>query len=127
MKSLFDKLESIAARVDKERGLYFFAAVHPTGGLHDRWDLLVSSPNLKPWSMDALRYVSGLLQKALTVADIVRIARINVLPRENEVIASIMDNDQVKARRLTALNDEQFDRVFLVHPVTRKQHAALST
>lgn len=125
--TMFDKLGSVAARVDKDKGLYFFAVVHPTDGLHDRWDLLVSSPNLEPWSMDALRYVSSLLQKALTVGEIVRISRIVVLPRDNQVIASIMANDQVQARRLTSLHDEQFDRVFLVHPVVQEHQTALST
>jgi hypothetical protein len=124
MKTLFKKLELVATRVEREKGLYLLAVVHPVGGLHDRWDLLICSPELEPWSTDAMRYMAALLQDVLRVEDIVRIARIVVLPRDNDVVAALLSNDQIQPGKLTDPHDERFDRVFLVLPTPHDQQSA---
>ena len=116
MNRFFEKLELVARQVDREKGLYFFAVVHPIDGLHDRWDLLVSSPGLKPWSTSSLRYIAGLLQERLRIDDIVKVSRIVVLPRDNDVVSSLMENEQIRTGRTTPANDDEFDRVVLLYP-----------
>lgn len=113
-KMLFDKMRGVADRIERERGLEFFALVHPVDGLYDHWDLLVSSPNLEPHSTAALRYVVQLLQKALTVSEMVRVSRIVVLPMDHDVIQSLVDDDLSYAGRVSAPLASEFDRVFVI-------------
>ena len=116
MKTFFDKLHPLADQIDRAKGLGFFAVVHRANGLYDRWDLLISSPKLKPWSIEALRYIAGLLQKALTADELVRIARIVVLPPESEVITSLLHDDQLRPGKMGSPLDDRFDRALVLRP-----------
>lgn len=127
MNRFLENLKLVADRVNSEKGLHFFALVHPTEGLHDRWDLLVSSPGLEPWSMTALKYIAGLLQEFLQANDIVRVSRIVVLPRNNEVINSILNDEQIQAGRSTPAYEDQFDRAFVMHPAHSGRRPVLLT
>lgn len=116
MNRFFEKLELVARQANREKGLYFFAVAHPIDGLHDRWDLLVSSPGLEPWSTPSLRYIAGLLQQHLRIDDIVKVSRIIVLPRDNDVISSLMEDEQIQSGRSAPAHADLFDRVVLLYP-----------
>ncbi len=74
MSKLFDKLEEVARIVDRDKPvLHFFGLVHAIDAI-DRWDLLVSSDQLAPWSMEALKYIADLLKKKLRSEEVINIA-----------------------------------------------------
>ena len=117
MTAMLEKLKRVAETVNSERPkLHFFALVHRVDA-PDRWDLLVSADKLKPWSMDALKYVAALLKTELTVDEIVRIAQVVVLPRDSKVIISLSEDRQVQPGELTFLHpSDRFDQAYVIWP-----------
>jgi hypothetical protein len=117
MTSILEKLKKVAERVNAEKPeLHFFALVHRVDA-PDRWDLLVSSDKLEPWSMDALKYIVGHLKKVLSADEITRIAQVVVLPRDSKVISSLNHNPQVQAGELSFLHPaDRFDQAFVIWP-----------
>jgi hypothetical protein len=114
MKALFEKLGEVAATVAAEKGeLYFFGLVHRVDA-PDRWDLLVSSEQLEPWSLKALNYLVERLRKVLADQEMVEIARIVSLPRDNKVIKRLSQDDQIRLGNLGVPQDDQFDRAFVI-------------
>lgn len=124
MIALLDKLKKIAAVVDAEKPkLHFFALVHRVD-TPDRWDLLVSSDKLEPWSMEALKYIVGHLKKELTAEEIIRISQVVALPRDNKVIASLNQNRQIRSGELSVLQPaDRFDRAYIIWPAGEARQA----
>ena len=114
---LRNKLKRVAEIVAKEKPkLHFFGLVHRVD-VPDRWDLLVSSDKLAPWSMEALKYIAGQLKKALTADEIIRIARIVALPRNNAVIASLAKSDAIDSDEIEGLHPaDNFDQTITIWP-----------
>src|SRR6185295_15810955 len=65
---------------------------------HDRWELLVSSDELEPWSRKAVEYIAKFLKRQLTAAEIVRIARIVALPTDSDLVSSLTQDDHISTR-----------------------------
>jgi hypothetical protein len=87
-----NKLKKVAETVAAEKQLDFFGLVHHESAPPDLWDLLVSARKLVPWSADAIRYIVGLLRKELTDEEMVRIAQVVALPRDNKLVAALNNN-----------------------------------
>jgi hypothetical protein len=97
--------------------------------MHDRWDLLVSSDKLTPWSPESLKYIVEKLQKVgkLSPEDMVRIARVVALPRDNEVITELRENERILPGRLSVLHHaDRFDQAFVIWPKSASRVAAKS-
>src|SRR5271154_6971447 len=102
--SLRNKLKKVAAIVAAEKPkLHFFGLIHRVD-VPDRWDLLVSSDKLAPWSMEALNYIADHLKKVLTAKEIISIAQIVALPRNNSVIASLTKGERIDSGEITGLH-----------------------
>jgi hypothetical protein len=86
---LVKKLGKVAQIIDAENQLYFLGLVHHDHLPPNRWDVLVSAKKLVPWSVEAIEYVARLLKKELTNQEFVQVARVVVLPRNNQLIASL--------------------------------------
>ena len=86
------KLASIAEVIAREKGPLHFFAVVQRSAVADRWDILVSAKKLKPWSIEAIRYIADLLQKRLSVGEIVQVARIVPLPRDNALVEDLSNS-----------------------------------
>jgi len=87
-----DKLTRVAEEIAADKPeLHFFGLVHRAEA-PDRWDLLVSSDQLVPWSMKALNFVVEHLKKILTTEEMVQIAQVVALPRDNKIIQSLKRN-----------------------------------
>jgi hypothetical protein len=127
MKVLLSKLKKVATKLaaDKPK-LYLFALVHRVEAPADRWDLLVSSDQLEPWSMGSLKYVVGLLKKALTIEEIVRISQVVALPPTNEIVTSLSGNSQTEPGDISDLHPtHRFDRRFVIWPLSEISHAVV--
>lgn len=121
-----EKLEKIAIRISQEKPrLHFLGLVHRTGALHDRWDLLVSSDKLAPWTMEALNYVVDQLKKVLTSDELIRIARVIALPRDNPVIASLLRDRQSSTNPIGFPQRDRFDEQDVIWPLGDTKEAAL--
>jgi hypothetical protein len=112
-----EKLKKIAAEIAREKPtLHFFGLVHRVDA-PDRWDLLVSSDKLAPWSMPALKYIAERLQKLLTANEIVQIARVVALPPDNDVILQLLESPQDRRGDVSFLRPaERFDRALRIWP-----------
>ena len=97
LAKLVAKLDKVADVVAEEKPkLRFFGLVHRITSPWDRWDVLVCSDKLVPRSIEAIRYILGVLKaKKLTRAEMIRIARIVVLPRNHELIAALNEDEQL--------------------------------
>ena len=126
MKTLLIGLQKVAEIVaDEKPDLHFFALVHPVDGLWDHWDLLVSSDQLQPWSMEARTYIDDYLRKKLSSEDLVKISRIVALPPDNKIIRSLIDDEQIDLGKLVPLShDANFDEVCVLWPKKGSKHAA---
>lgn len=124
MTAMLDKLKRIAAIVDAEKPkLHFFALVHRVD-TPDRWDLLVSSDKLEPWSMEALKYIVGRLKKELTAEEMIRISQVVALPPDNKVIASLNENRRIRTGELSFLHPaDRFDRAYVIWPLENARQA----
>ena len=124
MNTLLEKLKRVASRVEAERGLDFFGLVHRAD--IDEWDLLVSSPNLEPWSAAALEYVAEQLRRALTVREMVSISQIAVLPRDHKVIEWLSRDELILPERLSTVHDADFDRALILRRLQPEEATATS-
>jgi len=84
----------------------------------DRWDLLVSSDQLKPGSIDSIRYVVDQLKSSgFKAADMVRIARIVVLPANNKLIKRLIESDEPFAEPIPGLHRTDYcDKMYVIWP-----------
>jgi len=92
-ETILKKLTKVAAIVNAEKQLYCFGVIRHEAA-PDRWDVVVSAKKLRPWSTDAIIYLAELLKKELTIAEMVQIAQVVVLPRDNEWIVALNRTDQ---------------------------------
>jgi hypothetical protein len=58
--------------------------------ISDRWDLLVSSGKLAPWSSDAIKYIDAQLKESLTRNENLQIAIIVPLPKNNAIVTETL-------------------------------------
>ena len=123
MNGFSERLEKLARLIDDDKGLDFLGLVHRTDA-PDRWDLVVSSPALEPGGVDALRYVAGRLPKALKKSEIISLARIVALPRENELLSRLSQDERVRPGVVSPLIDSRFDRALLIRPLTKADAAS---
>jgi len=86
---LIKKLEKVAEIARVEKRLRFLGLVHHDLLPQDRWDVIVSADLLVPWSTGAIAYVAGLLSRELTDGEMIKIAQIVALPRDNELIRAL--------------------------------------
>ena len=109
------KLRKLSEVVNAEKHLYFFGLVQTEAGPADRWDILVSARDFVPRSADAIQYIAKLLQKRLTADEIVQISRVVVLPRDNELIASLVQNGRAGTGTIRGLHptDEPSEAVVI--------------
>jgi hypothetical protein len=126
MSSFFDKLNRLAKVVARERPkLYFFGLVHRIEAPHDRWDLLLSSEKLEPWSMDALKYVAAHLKEELTDEEIIRISQIVALPKDHPVILALSKNGDHVPGDIDGLRPaDDFDQIYVLWPAKKSNRAA---
>jgi hypothetical protein len=126
MKPLRDKLEAVARKLDEDKPkLHLFALVHRVDAPEDRWDLLVSSDQLAPWSMEALKYIADLLKGALTTGEIIKISQVVALPPTNELVTSLAQNAQADPGDISNLRPtDRFDHRFVIWPLSENSHAA---
>ncbi len=90
-----EKLSELAEKIAKaKRPLHFMALVHREN-MADRWDLLISSDQLSPWSLDAIRYVDSELKKTLTSEEGLTIATIVPLAKDNEIVVQALKHGNV--------------------------------
>jgi hypothetical protein len=126
MNHWFDKLKSVARAIADDRPkLHFFGLVHPVEAPNDRWDLLVSSDKLTPWNADSIRYVVNLLNEQLSPEEIVKIATVVTLPKDNDVVVALskgVANSSNGIRGLRPIDD--FDGVEVIWPAKKSGRAA---
>ena len=113
--NLRKKLEKVAKIVDAEKHLDFFGVVRRDSVPFARWDVILSARKLVPWSADAIIYVAGLLRKGLTDREIIDIAQVVALPRDNELIKSLSQDECTPARGIRGLHPmDHFDDVEVI-------------
>ncbi len=115
-----DKLEKAARAIAAEKPILHFVGLAQRADVPpDRWDLLASSDQLEPWSIDSIRYiVEKLRQNGFKPADMVRIARIAVLPTDNKLIRRLIESDEPFAEPIPGLHPMDYpDRAYVVWPM----------
>jgi hypothetical protein len=113
--NLRKKLEKVAEIVDAEKRLDFFGVVRRDSLPFERWDVIVSARRLIPWSTDAITYVAGLLRRNLTDREIINIAQVVALPRNNELIKSLGEDARTPSQRIRGLHPmDHFDEVEVI-------------
>lgn len=124
------KLQKVAKDIAAEKPtLHFFGLVHDDEAPPDRWDLLVSSDQLKPWSMEAIRYVvHHLRQKRLAANEMVRISQIVALPRDNVLIRDLLQQTQTVPGRIRGLHPMDYpEDVVVLWPMTEAAQPVKAT
>jgi hypothetical protein len=116
MSKLSDKLKPLAKQIDKERGPLHFMALAKTD-VYQRWDLLVSSDKLGPWSLDAMTYVDKLLNESVTIDEKLLISRIVPLPKNNKIVAWVMKNGTPPPHDLNGIHpNDRVDKMIIIWP-----------
>ena len=109
--------------------LHFFGLVQRAEAPPDRWDRLLSSDQLKPWSMEAIRFVvDHLRQRRLAANEMVRISQIVPLPRDNALIRDLLQHTQIVTGRIRGLHPMDYpEDVVVLWPMTEAAHPAKAT
>jgi|HubBroStandDraft_5_1064220.scaffolds.fasta_scaffold493257_1 hypothetical protein len=94
MTKFIEKLKEIAETVAEQKPVLRFFGLVESEDVPNHWDLLVCSDKLTPYSLQALKYIGGLLLKTLTSEEMLRIARFVVLGRDDETIAALLEDQQ---------------------------------
>jgi hypothetical protein len=114
-EALIKKLKKVAKLIDADKGLHFFALVHDEAEPPDRWDVIVSAEKLVPWSTEAIQYIARLLRKELTDREIVQIEQVVPLPRDNELIKSLSEDQHTPPGRIRGLHPmDHFDEAVVI-------------
>ncbi|HSZ59242.1 MAG TPA: hypothetical protein VK797_26610 [Tepidisphaeraceae bacterium] len=108
-----DKLRDIAEEIAEEKPeLHFLGLVHRTEGPPGDWDLLVSSDQIEPWSIDSIKYVVAHLRRRLSAAEMTRIATVVALPADNALLTHLSQGGE--AYGLHPM--DQIDRAVVIWP-----------
>jgi hypothetical protein len=95
MNDLAEKVSLVEKDIAKERGSLNLFALFEREDLHDRWDLVISTS----WArMDhaSLDYVVGIIKRHLEPRDMTRLARIVILPADEDPVRSINERYDVE-------------------------------
>jgi hypothetical protein len=95
MNDLAEKVSLVEKDIAKERGSLNLFALFEREDLHDRWDLVISAS----WArMDdaSLDYVVGIIKRHLAPRDMTRLARIVILPADEDPVRSINERYDVE-------------------------------
>jgi hypothetical protein len=88
MNDLAEKVSFVERDIAKERGSLNLFALFEREDLNDRWDLVISAS----WArMDdaSLDYVVGIIKRHLAPRDMTRLARIVILPADEDPVRAI--------------------------------------
>ena len=88
MKELVKKLVKVETALSKEKGELELFALFLREDAPNKWDLLVASPWAEKNKSDALRVLSGRLQKALTKNDLMKLSRIVIIDQSNPALSA---------------------------------------
>ena len=112
---LIEKLRKIASDIAQEKPkLHLVGLVHRVDAPPGDWDLLVSSDKLDPWNIDSIKYVVGQLKRRLRPAEMMSIATVVPLPRNNALVARLIQDD-----------DGLLSSVHGLHPMDRIEQAVV--
>jgi hypothetical protein len=89
MKELVKKLVKVETAISKEKGELNLFALFLREDAPNKWDLLIASPWAERNKSEALRVLSGRLQKALTKKDLMKLSRIVIIDQSNPALSAI--------------------------------------
>jgi hypothetical protein len=107
MNDLAEKVSLVEKDIAKERGSLNLFALFEREDLHDRWDLVISAS----WArMDdaSLDYVVGIIKRHLAPRDMTRLARIVILPADEDPVRSINERYDVEHGEVELNNPARF-------------------
>ena len=95
MNTFVEKLQRIERRLSIERGPFeLFAALRPDSSLR-LWDLLVTAPWLRDWSLTEMRIIASQLNAEFPLPEILKFSRIAIIEGDNPGLRDIHSTVQV--------------------------------
>lgn len=96
MNTFVEKLQRIERRLSIERGPFeLFAALRPDSSLR-LWDLLVTAPWLRDWSLTEMRIIASQLNAEFPLPEILKFSRIEIIEGDNPGLQAIHSTVQVE-------------------------------
>jgi hypothetical protein len=88
MNHLPEKVRLVEADIAREKGSLNLFAVFDREDVHDRWDLVIAASCAR-FDEPTLRYVIDVIKRHLTRSEMTLLARIVILPADEEPVLSI--------------------------------------
>jgi hypothetical protein len=107
MNGLVEKVSLVERDIARERGSLNLFALFEREDLNDRWDLVISAP----WArMDraTLGYVADTIKRHLVPDDMTRLARIVILPADEDPVLSLNERYDVEHGEVELNHPERF-------------------
>ncbi|MEA2239730.1 MAG: hypothetical protein QOC81_4454 [Thermoanaerobaculia bacterium] len=107
MNDLAEKVSLVERDIAKERGSLNLFALFEREDLHDRWDLVISASWAK-MDLATLGYIADTIKRHLEPEDMTRLARIVVLPADEDPVRSINKRYDVEHGEVELNHPERF-------------------
>jgi hypothetical protein len=107
MNKLAEKIRLVEADIAKERGFLNLFALFEREDLHNRWDLLISAPWAN-FDRETLKYVADVIKRHLTPEEMVLLARMVILPADEDPVLSLNANFDVQHGQMELNHPSRF-------------------
>lgn len=107
MNQLAEKVRAVEEDIEREKGPLNLLALFEREDLFQRWDFVVSAPWAK-YDQETLGYLASVIRRHLEPAEMTLLARIVILPAEEDPVRAITANYSVEHGRVEMRNPAQF-------------------
>jgi hypothetical protein len=107
MNKLAAKIREVERDIAEEKGPLNLFAFFEREDIYDRWDVVVSAPWAN-FDHDTFGYVPDVLKRHLTPAEMVRLARIVILPAGEDPVKALTESYQVEHGQIELNRPQDF-------------------
>ncbi|PKN39344.1 MAG: hypothetical protein CVU62_03885 [Deltaproteobacteria bacterium HGW-Deltaproteobacteria-2] len=96
MKELAEKLRECEITIAKEKGPLDLFALFLREDAPDKWDLLIAAEWIEKNKEESLKYITGIIQKALSKENLLMLSRIVLIDEKNPALKAIHNSMHIE-------------------------------
>jgi len=114
MKEIAEKLKHQEEIMANEKGPFDLFALFLREDAPEKWDLVVAADWIEKDKQAALKYIAGILQKALSTEELLNLSRIVFIDKSNPALGAFQKSIHVE-HRITEIKDSNFFGLQIKH------------
>ncbi len=112
MKSILEKLKQIIQSLEDKHGPILIFALFLREDPLEKWDIVVAASWLSASDMNSYKIIASKIQETLNSVELIELARIVILDRDDHVLSFFQDNFSVTNGHYEEVSGDQFSTRF---------------